>query len=194
MKKEALVYVVIALVVGVLVGVIYSNWKSDSAPKTTSAGTGGAAPPAQVVNYQQQISTLEEIVARDPENHNAWLQLGNAYFGADQPMKAIEAYDKTLALQPDDPNVLTDQGVMYRRLGWFDRAINNFTRAAQLDPNHPQSRYNLGVVYRYDLDDFEKAITAWEDFLSVSPSGQGADQIRAELETMKNHPPIPKNQ
>ncbi len=192
MKKEALIYVVIALVIGVLVGVIYSNWKSDTAPQAAAPGTS-SAPPAPVVNYQQQITTLEGIVKTDPENHNAWVQLGNSYFGADQPMKAIEAYDKALELQPDDPNVITDQGVMYRRLGWFDRAIANFRRAAELAPGHPQSRYNLGVVYRYDLADFPKAIAAWEDFLAVSPNGQGADRIRAEIQTMKEHPPIPRS-
>lgn len=192
MKKEALIYVVIALVIGVLVGVIYGNWKSDTAPQATVSQSQAPPPPAQVVNYQQQITTLEEIVAREPENRNAWVQLGNTYFGMDQPMKSIEAYDKALALQPDDPNVITDQGVMYRRLGWFDRAIENFSRAAAMSPNHPQSRYNLGVVYRYDLQDFEKAIAAWEDFLSVNPTGQGVEQIRAELEIMKNHPPMPQ--
>lgn len=194
MKKETILYIVIALIFGLLVGVIYSNYKRDTAPQPAAGAPRAAVPPAPVVNYQQQITTLEGIVAREPENRNAWVQLGNNYFGSDQPMKAIEAYDRALALEPNDPDVITDQGTMYRRLGWYDRAISNFTRAAAISPTHPQSRYNLGVVYRYDLQDYAKAIAAWEDFLAVNPTGQAVEQIRAEIENMKNQPQMPRSQ
>ncbi|MFO7766353.1 MAG: tetratricopeptide repeat protein [Pelovirga sp.] len=190
MKKETIVFAIVALVIGVLAGVIYSNWQRDTTSQDT---TGGASPPvtgAPVVNYQKQIATLEEIVAREPDNRNAWIQLGNNFFGSEQPMKAIEAYEKALELNPDDPNVLTDQGTMFRRLGWYDRAVNNFERAAELDPNHLQSRYNMGVVYRYDMQDFPQAIDAWESFLALNPDSN-VEQIRAEIEFMKNHPPVP---
>lgn len=190
MKKETIVFAIVALIIGVLGGIIYSNWQRD-----TAQPAGGGAPPSAagvpLVNYQQQIATLEGILVREPENRNAWVQLGNNYFGSDQAIKAIEAYDKALALDPDDPNVITDQGTMFRRVGWYDQAISNFQRAAELDPNHVQSRYNMGVVYRYDLQDFPSAIAAWESFLALNPGGN-IDQIRAEIEFMKNHPPIPQ--
>lgn len=191
MKKETIVFAVVALIIGVMGGVIYSNWQRDTAQPAASGGTSPSAAGVPVVNYQQQITTLEGIVAREPENRNAWVQLGNNFFGSDQPIKAIEAYDKALELAPDDPNVLTDQGTMFRRVGWYDRAISNFQRAAELDPNHLQSRYNMGVVYRYDLQDFPSAVAAWESFLALNPGGN-VDQIRTEVEFMKNHPPMPQ--
>ena len=134
---------------------------------------------------------LEGIVAKDPANRNAWVQLGNTYFDSDNPMKAVEAYGKALELDGNDPNVLTDQGVMFRRLGWYDRAVDNFTKAYDLDPAHAQSLYNLGVVYRYDLQDLAKAKEAWEKYLKVNPSGPGADQVRQELNFIKAHPQMP---
>lgn len=192
MKKETIIFALAALVIGVLTGVIYSNWKRDTAPQAASGGAPPSATGAPLVNYQQQIATLEGIVAREPDNRNAWVQLGNNFFGSDQPIKAIEAYERALELGPDDPNVITDQGTMFRRVGWYDRAVANFQRAAELDPNHVQSRYNMGVVYRYDLQDFPRAIQAWESFLALNPGGN-VDQIRAELDFMKNHPPIPSS-
>ena len=189
MKKETIFFIVIALVAGVLIGVIYTNWKQASAP---TASTVGTAPVQAPVNHQQQIAMLQEIVAREPGNRNAWVQLGHNYFDSDEPMPAVDAYAKALELNPDDPDILTDQGVMYRRLGWFDKAIDNFIQANKLNPNHQQSLYNLGIVYRYDLQDFDKAIDAWSRFLALNPSGAGADQIRAELEFLKNHPKPPQ--
>lgn len=180
MKKETLLLVVIVLIVGVLVGILVS--KSGQKPARTASAPASTAAP--VVNRQQTIQTLEGIVASDPSNRNAWAELGHNYFDSDQPVQAIEAYDKALALGPDDPNILTDQGVMFRRMGWYDRAIENFSKAHAIDPRHPQSLFNLGVVYRYDLQDFRKAKEAWGKFLEIHPTGPGADQVRAEMQAL----------
>lgn len=189
MKKETVLLVVVALIVGLLVGIIFT--KSGSRRGAAPGGAPAAqAPPA--VDYQQ-IAMLEGVVARDPKNRSAWVQLGNSYFDSDQPVKSIEAYGKALELDPNDPNVLTDQGVMFRKLGWYDRAIENFRKAQSVDPSHIQSLFNLGVVYRYDLQDFAKAREAWTRYLQLNPSGPGSDQIRAELQALQSAPAPPKN-
>jgi len=185
MKKETILLIVVSLIVGGLLAVIFTNMRN----KTPASGVSATAPAAApAVNHQQQITMLEGIVAREPANRNAWVQLGHSYFDSDQPMKAVEAYDKALAMDGNDANVLTDQGVMYRRLGWFEKAINNFEAANRINPNHQQSLYNLGIVYRYDLQDFPKTIEVWEKFLTLNPSGPSSAQIRADLEALKNQP------
>ena len=187
MKKETILLIGIALVVGLLIGILVSKGERE---KESAAPAGTAAP---TVNNQDKIRILEGIVAKDPGNRNAWVQLGNSYFDSDQPAKAVEAYGKALAMDPNDPDLLTDQGIMFRRLGWFDRAIANFEKAGQINPAHMQSLFNLGVVYRYDLNDFPKAAEVWTRFLQLNPSGPGAEQIRAELEFIRNHPAAPSS-
>ncbi len=181
MKKETLFFVAVALVIGVLVGVLVS--KGGRGPGSTQ-GSAPAAPAAQAVNLAQDIQLMEKMVATDPGNRGAWVQLGHAYFDSNQPVKAIEAYNKALEIDGNDPDVLTDQGVMFRRLGWFDRAEENFIKANQLNPAHAQSLYNLGVVYRYDLQDDNRAREAWTRYLQVNPSGPGSENIRRELESL----------
>jgi tetratricopeptide (TPR) repeat protein len=187
-NKETLLFVVVALIAGVLIGVLYIG--SQNKPASTSQG-GGQQP---AVNYQQRIQLLEGMVAADPNNRNAWVELGHNYFDSEQPVKAIEAYDKALALDPADPDVITNQGVMFRTLGWYDRAIDNFTRANELKPTHPQSLYNLGIVYRFDLQDFPKAREVWTRYLAMHPVGAGADQVRGQLELMNSQPQFPSKQ
>ena len=190
MKKETILFVAIALAVGVLIGVIVSNSRMDSATPVPAA----IPAPAPVVNQQQQTIILEGIVAREPKNRNAWIKLGHSFFDSDQPVKAIEAYARALELNDNDPNILTDQGVMYRRVGWFDKAIANFEKANEIDKNHLQSLYNLGIVYRYDLQDFGKAIVVWEKFIAIDPGSPGANQVRSELDFLRKHPEFPKQQ
>ena len=188
MKKETYLFVAIALAAGIFIGVVFSNLKDRPAAQTSSSTVAPVAAP--VVNQQQQTTILEGIVAKEPDNRNAWVTLGHSYFDSDQPMKAIEAYARALELFADDPDILTDQGIMYRRVGWFDKATKNFVKAGEIDPNHQQSLYNLGIVYRYDLQDYPKAIEVWEKFVAINPGTPGADQVRAELDFLRKHPKI----
>lgn len=182
MKKETILIVVIALVVGVLGGVIFTNAKKDT------ARVGQAFDPASAptVDNQQQIQALKSVLAKEPGNRQAWVQLGNNYFDSSQPMPAVEAYDKALELDGNDPDVLTDQGIMYRSIGWFDKAIENFTKANKLNPSHQNALFNMGVVYSQDLDDKVKAEEAWNRYLEIVPTGPGADKVRTMIDHMKN--------
>ena len=117
------------------------------------------------------------------------LTIARALLEQDELTRAESHLKKALELDGNDPNVLTDQGVMFRKLGWYDRAVQNFEKASQVDPMHAQGLYNLGIVYRYDLNDYPSAIKAWERFLQVAPPGPSADQVRAEVDFMKTHPP-----
>jgi Tfp pilus assembly protein PilF len=192
MKNDTILVGIVALVAGLIIGWMAGQQRSGPAPVPVASGPAPAAAPAPMVNVQQKIGELKAMVAADPKNRQAWVALGNEYFDADQPMESVEAYQKALELNDKDANVLTDQGVMFRRLGWFDRAVANFSKANQADPGHATSLYNLGITYRYDLQDFAKAQEAWTKFLAVSPNGPGSDRVRQELEFFKTHPPIPK--
>jgi tetratricopeptide (TPR) repeat protein len=176
----------VALIIGLLVGLLVSKGKKESVSPSTTASQ------APAVNFQQNLGLLEDLVAKDPANRNAWVQLGHGYFDSDQYIKAVEAYNKALELDPNDPDILTDQGVMFRALGWYDKAVDNFVKANRLKPSHAQSLYNLGVVYRYDLQDLDKAREAWKKYLALNPVGPGVEQIRAEMEVLESHPPLPQ--
>ena len=191
MKKETILFVVVALVAGFLIGLLAGGKSSGPVVPATK---GAPAGPPPMVNLQQKISELKNIVAADPGNFLAWVALGNEYFDSNQLMDAVQAYDKALEIKPDSPDVLTDQGVMFKRLGWFDRAIENFTRAHEIDPSHATSFYNLGVVYRYDLQNFDKAREAWTRFLEINPTGPGSDRVRQDLASMQAQPPVQQQQ
>jgi tetratricopeptide (TPR) repeat protein len=155
-------------------------------PQMAPPGATAPAPPARdSIEAASQIQTLKEIVKKDPKNLPAWVELGNLYFDTDQPKEAIEAYSRYLAVKPDNPDVRTDMGIMYRKLGQFDRALEEFRKAAQSDPKHVNSRYNIGLVLLHDKQDIQGAIKAWEEYLKVDTNSERAQRIRAQIEKMK---------
>lgn len=182
MKRENILFVLIALIVGMLGGYLIFSvaGKKETMPVGGGVPMGAGSP----TDYKKRIMEAEKIVARDPKNLQVWIQLGNDYYDTGQPQKAIGAYGKALELKPNDPNVLTDQGVMYKQVGAFDKAVANFERAQQIDPNHLQSLYNMGVVYAEDLKQPDKAIKAWSHYLEIDPTSPTAQQIKGMLEQL----------
>ena len=140
-----------------------------AASPATAAAPAAPAPAGVPLDASQQIAAATQVVQSDPKNRQAWVALGNLYFDTHQPQKSIDAYARALELQPDDPDVLTDQGVMFRAAGAYDKAVANFQKANRLRPDHLQSLYNLGVVYAFDLKDVPKAEEAWTSSSSSRP-------------------------
>lgn len=193
------------LVVGFLAGYfVGGSGARDAAapsPATPAAGVampapslgggmgGGVAAPGQIppdmglpnAEMQARIIQLEGIVKAEPKNHDAWVGLGNDYFDSHQPQKAVEAYAKALALKPDDPDILTDQGVMYRQLRQFDKALANFQKAGKINPAHVPSLFNIGIVYAGDLNKPDEAAKAFNKVLVLAPNSEQAVQARQLL-------------
>jgi tetratricopeptide (TPR) repeat protein len=192
MKKETVIFaVVIAFLVGFITGATVAILKGKKGVETAAVqqksqmAPPSAPPGPSPVEVASKIKTLKEIVQKDPKNLPAWVELGNLYFDGDQPKEAIEAYSKYLAAKPDNPDVRTDMGIMYRRLGEFDRALEEFRKAVQTDPKHANSRYNIGIVLLHDKQDIKRAIEAWEEYLKVDSKSERANRVKAQMENLK---------
>jgi tetratricopeptide (TPR) repeat protein len=192
MKKETVILaVVIAFLVGFITGATVAILKGKKGvegpamvqkPQTAPMPAPPGPSPLEVAS---KIQNLKDILKKDPKNLPAWVELGNLYFDSDQPKEAIEAYGKYLAAKPENPDVRTDMGIMYRRLGEFDRALEEFRKAAQSDPKHVNSRYNIGIVLLHDKQDIKGAIKAWEEYLKVDAKSERANRVRAQMENLK---------
>ena len=174
-KRTAMIIAAFTFVLGFLAGVGFEVFKTNSAP-------GIASNSSTAIDYAQKAKALEAEVINNPQNTNAWIQLGHVYFDTGKYDKAINAYEKALKLNPSNADVLTDLGIMYRRSGQFRKAIEKFDKAVAVDPNHQNARLNKGIVLMHDLSDSDGAIRAWEDLLEINPfamvgNNQSVDQM-----------------
>ena len=177
---------VAGLVVGLLIMSFVGSTGGTKVSDAPAPITGGQQQGPDRVKLTREIAQAEDIVRKDPQNYQAWVQIGNDYFDLGEAQKSVEAYQRALAIKGDDPNVLTDMGVMYRQLKDFPKAVAAFRRAAAASPTHPQSRMNLGVVLMHDLNDKPGAIAAWEDFLRAAPNDPNAENIRRSIAELKS--------
>jgi len=192
-KKETVFLIGLGcLVIGFLAGIVFSIYKTPAGGG--SAQIAGGQPQAQpgklTADQSRQLLQLELEVQKNPENVEAWTNLGHLYFDSEQADKAITAYNKSLALAPNNADVLTDLGVMYRQAGDPQQAIATFDRATQVNAKHETSRFNKGIVLLYDLKDQPGAIAVWQELVNLNPmatapNGQMVSEIIKEIQDKK---------
>lgn len=153
------------LVIGFLGGIAFSIYKM---PETISPFATGQQPNLSP-EQQRVMASLEKAVADEPDNVQAWTQLGHLYFDTDRYEQAIEAYTRSLELVPDNADVVTDLGVMYRRSGQPERAVDAFEQAIAINPGHETARFNMGVVLLHDFEDKQGAAKTWEELVELNP-------------------------
>lgn len=176
-KQNGAMIGLICLMVGFIIGVVYTSYKLKPSGKTTIAPEN-----IQTIDYSQKEIELKNELSQNPENVGAWIQLGHVYFETNQYANAIAAYQKSLTIKPDNANVQTDLGFMYRKNKQPMEAIKSFDEALAVDPKHEWARFYKGVVLMDDLNEKEKALIVWEELLSINPifmssKDQSLDQL-----------------
>ncbi len=131
---------------------------------------------------RQRVAAALRRTEAEPADHATWLELGNAYYDADMPRQAIEAYNRSLALKPDDPDVLNDQGAMFRQTGDVTQALKNFEKALAIAPYNLESLYNTGYIYAFDLHDIGRALQIWQRYVKLDNSSDTARQVQSFIE------------
>jgi cytochrome c-type biogenesis protein CcmH/NrfG len=128
------------------------------------------------------LEALMAKVRQNPDDVDSWIQLGHVNFDRNAVPEAIEAYEKALALAPNNAEVRTDLGIMYRRANRPEDAVREFDRAIAIKPQLENPYFNKGIVLLHDLDDRDGAIRAWEALLKINPlamapNGQSVDEL-----------------
>jgi tetratricopeptide (TPR) repeat protein len=140
-----------------------------------AAGAGGAP---QMAAIQQ----LRDHVEAHPEDAAAVLELANLNYNISNWPRALDLYERYIALRPESPDVLTDLGTCYRNLGQFDRALALFKKAEALAPQNWQARFNEVVVLGIDLRRFDDAKARLAELRRLQPNNADVSQLAAEID------------
>lgn len=177
-KQTFYITILVVFIAGFLSGVGFAVFKLGNSQTATAPGVAQQSGSSQ--QEAQAILNMEAEITANPDNYNAWTQLGHLYFDSDQYNKAIGAYTKSLELHSGDANLWTDLGVMYRRSGDSQKAIEAFDKAISMNPTHEPSQMNKGIVLHYDLGKTEEAVVMWESVLKLNPDSRTANGTRLQ--------------
>jgi tetratricopeptide (TPR) repeat protein len=131
-------------------------------------------------NYDAAIQAFQKGSEMDPNQNVIWANLADAYLAAaatktgdDQTAttnKGLEAYQKALALKPDDAAYHNNYALALAKAKKFDDAQGELNKAAQLDPTSAgKYYYNLGAVL-VNTGQMEPATAAFKKATEADPN------------------------
>ena len=86
------------------------------------------------VNFRMIPWFDEKVLEHNPKNHLAWFNLGNSYDALGKFRRAVQCFDRAIALDPDNPEYYYNKGVILYEKGRLIRAKESFDRALALNP------------------------------------------------------------
>ena len=114
---------------------------------------------------------LESELQRQNESARLWELLGAIRAELRDWSAAREAFDRALALSPDNENLLASLGFTLARLGEFDEAIATLEKAVTLGPDRASTRFLLGRV-QFAAGHFQEATSNFEKAILQNPENE----------------------
>jgi predicted Zn-dependent protease len=104
--------------------------------------------------HDRAIPVLEAASLLEPDNAMVWSNLAAAYLGklhlatSERQQRAVEAYQRALALDTHAPHIHYNLGLIYLERDEPLRAASHFGGALETDPNDRDARYWLDKVHQ----------------------------------------------
>ena len=123
---------------------------------------------------------MDKFIADLPKKYGELIGLGNNYMDQGMYALAIECYQRALAIDSTDPNVMIDLGACFHTVGGGEKAIGLFEKALAIKPDHVIGHFNSGIVYR-ELGNFEMATRHWEKVVELDSGTPMADSSQSYI-------------
>jgi cytochrome c-type biogenesis protein CcmH/NrfG len=176
--------VMFGIIVGYMLGV--SQPGVGSTPVAAASAQAAGAPTAVPSSINdQELQSYRNVLASDPKNVRANVELGNRLYDGGRYSEAIPYYQQAFTLDPKNVSVSTDLATALYYAGRADEALAQFDTSLALDPKHGQTLFNMGIVKRDAKNDPHGAIAAWERLLANVPDYPDAAKVRTMLTELK---------
>ena len=154
--------------------------RSDGAPAgVENASFGAEVPPEAQTLYEQAVAVmaagdlvdaelrLKEFLLQYPGYPGAWVNLAIIHRGNGDDEQARSDIERALAIDPNNPAALNQQGLLLRKNGNFLEAEAAYLKAVTASPEYALAHYNLGVLNELYLQRLDAALQHFEIYQSL---------------------------
>jgi tetratricopeptide (TPR) repeat protein len=134
----------------------------------------------QIDTWKNSFSLWGSAIEKEPEGvPMAYYGLGTAYQKQGLIDKAVESFDKAIALDPALYQAYDNKGVIYGEAGMYDKALECFNRAIAIRPNY--SAYGNRGLTQYFLGQYDSALEDLTSALRFNKNFAGAYYNRGNV-------------
>jgi tetratricopeptide (TPR) repeat protein len=146
-------------------------------------------------DYERALSHFTEVIKRNPNNAEAYFQMGHCLGKLGRYRESIEPYRQSLRIQPNDADTQNNLCVAYEKIGKCSEAIASCREAAKLKPDLAEPYNNMAWCF-LSLGRYEEANVATREAIRLKPDlavahynlgngYSGLKQYREALESYK---------
>ena len=109
-----------------------------------------------------------DVLAKYPNQPLPYNNLGTLYYEQGDNDRALEFFDKSIALKSDYADAYHNRGLIDMKKGMLDQALEDFTLAIKYKPKNYSSYNARGVVY-YQMQDLTRAAADFNESIKLRP-------------------------
>jgi len=133
-----------------------------------------SAPSHEVTRDQVEdmAGRLAAKLEKDPGNVDGWVMLARTYYALKRNDDAVKAFDRAVALRPDDAGVLADyaDALAATQGGITGKPLALIERALKADPTQWKALALAGTA-AFNRQDYKQAVGYWEKMKATVPPG-----------------------
>ena len=153
-----------------------STGASSSSGSKAEGMTAADVPPQALTLFEQAAAIMaagdlvdaelrfREFLRRYPDYPGAHVNLAIIHIYNGDEAAAQADLDTALALNPNHPAALNQQGMLFRRNGKFIEAEAAYLKAVTASPDYALAHYNLGVLNELYLQRLDYALENFEQY------------------------------
>jgi tetratricopeptide (TPR) repeat protein len=176
MNKENVLYGLIALLAGLILGYVGSNYLNEKYRPVTRATTGSpssslpATQAGAASGAQTDFTEVIQTARNEPANFDAQMSAGGMYREIRRFEQALEFYRRAVEAKPTNVEALTKLGDTLFDLQRYAEAEDPYRRALQQSPQNVMVRMDLGLTYFLRQPrDLDRAISEFRGALEIDP-------------------------
>jgi cytochrome c-type biogenesis protein CcmH len=163
---------VVVVVVPVASAVLYVRYGDLSAFNPLASKGADAAHQLSKEDLNNMTQRLAERLKKEPDNANGWATLARTYYSMGRFADASAAFEKLVALVPDDASLLVDYAdalAMAQGRKIEGKPMELINRALKIDPLQWKALAMAGTA-AFDRQDYKSAVALWEKLYESLPA------------------------
>ncbi|MEN9396767.1 MAG: hypothetical protein RLZ81_1297 [Pseudomonadota bacterium] len=137
-------------------------------------------------DFDGALAGVDEVVAKDPKNFEAWKLKGDLhYYNKNQPDEALLAYRKAVEAKADFLAGHVGALTILLQQGKTAEVQTQFEQLKKLAPNHPQTKF-IEAQIAFQKGDYKGAKEVVQQLLKVAGDNSRALQLAGAIEFQNN--------
>ena len=176
----------------ILLYLVYGEYRVIENPQLAQAAPQQQNQTAPQMSMDEMVAVIEERLAENPDDAEAWFMLGRAQMVQRQYDEAVNAFRRSDALMADEPGILfalADALAMQRNGKLTGEPEQLIQRGLQIAPRFPNGLWLAGAAAE-QRQDYEAAHHYWSLLLPmITNNPESAGEVRELLAMLEQRDP-----